>query len=564
MVKNTSNYKTAFGVLLVFLAYTILTVIIFKHRITQITTHYGLPDVDTDGTFWYLWNSSQNQINKTPFNPNVYLTYPYGFETSYIPFESLIYDIIISILKIIGPTIQNIIFVTNISTILSYPIAGLCMYLLSYYITKRELPSFVAGLIFSFSYYHVLMGRGSLSLNHTFFIPLYYLFILRYLENKKVGDAIITGLIIGLAFKANAYWAFFSVLISIPPSLYFILQKQKRILIKEALVLLFSILAFLIPLNFSFIKKQLYNFDRNLRKTAGREVNLSAELVPTILLLKPSSVLYSAGTKSDLYLGYVPIFLGFMYITSRLHKSNPRLKGFYYFSLLGFVVSLALQTKVATNAWLNNIYFQLFGAFRAVSRINVLSSMFLAVMASINLTTIIERDKRVPSYVAMMLISVLVIMDGLNRDRSWRKMGSIIGLNEHYSFIRDDSRIESLAVYPMHLSNGDTGFPRNYQLLAQIVHQKKVVGGLSAFQKGAREYHEKIKNPLSTLAINTLENAGVDAIMIYYERTGNRVTYFLKRNEKLTYAGRFVNKYDESISYDLFYINKNYFSANTN
>ena len=168
--------KKYFSFGLVLLIYTLISVVIFWPRWQNITTHYGAADFDTDGTLWYYWARIHTERQQINFNfTNELIGFPYGYNLSYIPYFSFIYELNLLAMKALGGSWQSIILVSNLSTILSYPLAAFTAFLLTFYLTKRTYPSFISGLIFSYSYYHVLMVRGSLSQNHLEFIPLFYL-----------------------------------------------------------------------------------------------------------------------------------------------------------------------------------------------------------------------------------------------------------------------------------------------------------------------------------------------------------------------------------------------------
>lgn len=545
---------------IIFLFCGALTLIIFQHRILNLTTHYGLDNVDTDGTLWYYWAKSNAHEKRLSFDFNDFLSYPYGYDLSYIPFDSLVYDINIGLINILGPSIKSIVVVSNIASLISYPLSALAMFGLAYYLTRRVFSSLIASLVFSFSYYHVLMGRGSLSTNHIYFIPLYFLTIFYYLNNKNYRNLLISSTILALCFWANAYWAFFCGILSIPIFAFYLKNKAFD-KVKTLVLYMFVSGIITMAINANFFNHQFYNVRNNERQKSGRTVNSESELVSLINIVAPSNktILYEGiGNGGDWFLGYTAIILGFSGLLTI--KTKPRT---YYLVVVLFLLTIVLQAKTPITVVFSDFYFATFGFFRAVSRLTVLSSMFLGLLVAISLGETIERDRvNNIKVVILIIIGFFVILEGLNKEASWYKMTPISSIDAHYSTIRNDTKIKSLASYPMKLSNGDNGLPPNYQLLAQIVHNKKLVGGASPFQTEVLEYHNLVKNPLETTTVNILEEHGVDAIVIYYKRTGLHTSENLKTNDKLTYKGRYEYAENPTYNYDLFYVKQNYESNN--
>jgi hypothetical protein len=547
--------------LLLFLLYSLITVLIFNHRVINISTHYGMSGVDTDGTFWYQWISNHAKVSNVYIDFNDYLSFPYGYDVSYIPFSSVIYDIQIALVGFLGNTLRNIVFVSNISMLLAYPLSAVAMWALSMYFTKNRFASFVSGLVFSFSYYHILMGRGSLSTNHFYFMPLYFLSLFYYLDHKTLARFTISAAMLAITFWANAYWAFFCGLLSLP--IFFMYKRPSfKMGLRNLFVYFIPTVIIVVFLNMNFFFQQSYNFINSTRLDAGRVTNSTKELTSILEIVSPGahSFFYKyIPTGEGFFLGYLALVLGFsgLFYVKR-HKE------LYYMLLVLFIISVTLQVNTPIGGTLNELYFTLFGFFRAVSRFTALSSMFLGLMIAVclnELPTLVNKGT-LTRFIILFGISIVILLENLNVDPTWKRLTPILPLEAHYSVVKGDPKIESLVGYPANLSNGKSGFPPNQQLLAQIVHNKKIVGGASPFQKEVLDYSRSIGELSNPNIVTVLEKHNVDALMVSYSFVDPQVTNNLRQNKRLTYAGRFEYEANRSYSYDLYYININYYSDN--
>jgi len=143
----------------VFLFYCLLMAIIFHTRVSHLSTLYGMPDIDTDGTLWYQWFIVFIQKKKLLYDVINLSGYPFGTDISYLPFVNLIYTIQGFILNNLVPfSWQNIITLANVFALSSYPLSAFFTFCLSLYITRNIPGSIIAGLIYGFSYTFILQG----------------------------------------------------------------------------------------------------------------------------------------------------------------------------------------------------------------------------------------------------------------------------------------------------------------------------------------------------------------------------------------------------------------------
>jgi hypothetical protein len=177
--KDTKRY------LLVMLAYLLLSFILFYPLLLNITTTAPGSGSDTFQSMWELWwvPYSLFTLHTTPYLTN-YVFYPLGANLATQTF-SPIAGIFSMIFQPAGMA-----FALNIIFLIGFMLSGLFAYLLAYHFTKNTAASFIAGFIFAFSPIHTIHAFGHLQFINIEFIPLFMLFFLKMLEEKKHKYAI--------------------------------------------------------------------------------------------------------------------------------------------------------------------------------------------------------------------------------------------------------------------------------------------------------------------------------------------------------------------------------------
>ncbi len=535
--------------------FVLITYSVFFHRFEYITEAYGLGNVDTDGTLWYYWAQNIYDQRKIIFEQIDLIGYPFGYNVSYIPFSNLIYSGIIYLINIFGNDITTIVTLSNLSSLIVYPLQAFFTYLLVYYLTKNRFAGFSAGIISSFSYFFILMNRGSLSLNHIYWIPLTLLFVYRAVRGKHIGDIILAGISFAILFAVNAYWGFFTAIFIVIIVLSETWLRQKETINQKVIFLIkYGLATFIstIIINFNFFL-QYFNTSKEFNET--RIIKPDNELLSLINYFNPSDkhFLYSFGTGSDFFLGYIALALG---ISGMILLRKQKYYNSYILALVNFLIAMLLSARIPGLTFINNIYFDYFGIFRAVSRLNVLATLFLAIMVGYVIKYITEYyiSRKINIYFIGLIIAIIstgIIFEGLNKDSTGQELTFIKPLEEIYQPIRDNTEIKVIAQYPMALADEDKGFLSNYQLIGQIIHQKTLVSGADPFNQEAIAYYDTIKDIEAPETIDILRKNEVDTIIINkkFFANGDDIVKNLKKDTRLTY----VDKYEGDFSQ---YVNK--------
>ena len=80
---------------------------------------------------------------------------------------------------------QNEIFAYNFIMLMTFPLAGLAMYLLAVYLTRNKWASFIAGLAYAFCPYH-FAHASHITLANIQWMPLFIYFFLNYIKRGLI------------------------------------------------------------------------------------------------------------------------------------------------------------------------------------------------------------------------------------------------------------------------------------------------------------------------------------------------------------------------------------------
>lgn len=546
MSKQKTNTKKYFIYLaLSFAIYIVITLIVFYHRLPHIFTQYAMPDVDTDGGLWFKWYLHFINKNGLLYEVLDLAGYPFGYDISLSPISNLIYSAQVFILDFVGFSWSRLIFITNFFSLITYPLSAIGALILSYYVTKNKLASFIAGVVFSFSFYHVFMGRGQMSINHIEIIPFYFLSLLYFLDKKTRFSLILSCLIFALMFRIDAYYAFFSGVFS--PIILFFYNKES---IKEKIVIFLkyylALFAILFLTNINFFLANLYLLNTSERVLTGRNSIPKNELTNILYFFSPLKInlIYSISSVAGYILYIIPSFL---IIIGLIINKNKKI---YLIFMLCFLLAILLSSYIQSLYWINELYFRFFGMFRGVGRIILFAYLFSGIMIAMSVSSLIDKYKKSHGkliYLGFLLFTLLIILSGLNTDETWYKSTDMAKLAALYQPIKNNKNIKIIAAYPDNLNFGNSGFPQTYQLIGQILHEKKLANGATIGESYSASYQGKIKKIDNEKTIDYLTSYGIDTILIYNKLLdkSSEINSKLEKDERLIFLGRYKQSPDK-------------------
>ncbi len=539
------EYRKLFILLLiVFCVHLGLNTLIYWHRIVLIYTHYGLLGVDTDST---LWNQAMQifsdglSINRQ--HTQLLVAFPYGYNLAKLPFYSLIFEINIAVMKLLGGGWQNLVFVSNVSTLLAHPLTGVTSFALAYYLIKDKYAAFFSSCIFTYSYYYIVMSAGSLSLDHYELIPLYLLSVFYLVNRPSLVRILISCVIFSLTFMANPYWAFFSGICSIP----IMMMGMKGTLTRRLQLIFFYYLSLgliLLLTNVNYVYQQAYNLDKSALITSGKVDSPLDKLLPIhYFFFHPQySSLFGMGTRGGYYLGYVSILCGFVGLIVIGLRNR-------FILICIIIISLAILTTsyIPPLFLYNELYFKYFSMFRSVSRINIFATLFMGILSAYMVKQLCAKyctihKKHITRYL-FILLSVLVILEGLTTSPEFWQTTDFSRIQQFFLPIANNPVIHSIASYPARLSDGDTGFPMRIDLLGQIVHKKPLAMGADPFDKITLAHSRAIKDIEKPRTIDYLREHFIDTIIVYDHLIGsNSLSNMLMKDPRLKFIGSYQSQ----------------------
>lgn len=561
-LKNKLSSPLIFFILS-FLAYTVITLVIFYHRLPNITTQFAMPDVDTDGGLWYQWYIYYtNSHNLLPQITTLFV-YPFGYDLTFTPFSNLIYSIQLFFLEyVLGFSWSNLVLVTNISSLITYPLSGIGGLFLCYYITKNKWSSFMAGTIFAFSFYHIYMGRGQMSINHIEFIPFYILSLVYFLDVRTLRSLLISSLLFSFTFIADPYYAFFSGIFSVLIVLFY---KSESIFKKiETFIAYYSgIFVVGILTNLSFILSNLYLFDKVQLAQTGRNSIPKNELVNILYYF--SKII---DTNFNFLYHYIGPFSYFLVILPMviavggiiILRDNRK----YLLFFVCFLLAIVLSSYIPSLYSINILYFKFFGMFRGVSRMILPAGLFLGLLVGMVIQYILHDSKKMSNKQKYLFVTgyvfllATILITGLNTDPTWTRNTDFAKIAKLYEPIKKNNNIKVIATYPMTTGGVVAGCPQGYQLLGQIIHNKSFACGASPFSKEAINYYHNISDISKPTTIDILSKYHIDTIFISNNLLleSSNINNQLKNDSRLQY----IDNYKESP--DNGYISTNDLSRN--
>lgn len=530
------------------LVYLVITLFIFRHRWINgnLSTQYSMPGIDTDGTMWAVW-----AINYKGGDTSIsdLWSYPYGFDFTSIPINFFEYFRAF-VLGLLGGQWPDLVLIFNLAAILAYPLAAIAMFIFAHYLTRDFRASFIAGIIFGFSHYFILMGRGSLSNNHFELIPLFYWAICYGIDKGSRAILALGAVIMAIQFGVNAYWGFFAGLFT--PIVFYLYggKTLKERIGSFGFFVLFSIGAMGL-INYELLSTQ-FALSQSVLKTIIRPPNeLTSQLIHAIAIFAPpaNGKIYPwSSSQESFFLGYFALIV---VMSACFIKGIWRNDKFVTF-LACFLATLPLAANFPLFHPLNYIYLELFGTFRAYSRLIILASFFLAILAAIAIKYFYDlvdasssqkMSRFAHSKMFLIAITTLIVFEGLSNSPSFYQQTDFQEIARVYDPLKRDQSINAIAAYPMTFSNGDWGAPPNPQIMGQIVHNKPLAGGKSLLrystEKGGNASIDvtDISNPET---ISKLISMKIDTILIYEQLLpdSKQIIWSMRHDNRITSLGR--------------------------
>lgn len=522
--------------------FTLLTLALFTHRWFSVDPFavYSMPDVDTDGTLWFIWLKAHSGHLFDGIGLTGMMSYPFGFDLSPFPFDNLIDDLRAALVKAAGGDWRALVFVINASALIAYPLTAYTMYLLCWHVTRRHLAAMAGALVFGFAGYFLMLSRGSMANNHFWLLPLVYLFFLRYLETGKFWHLLLSCLLTGLQFRVNPYWSFYGWLFT--PVLMLAQHWPWRELLRRGALycVLSGICLFL--LNLEFIRQQWYLITNPLMAGLVRPAgDLLGAIFPQGALLMPGvgSKIYPFAAAYDVgaFLGYSLLTLIVLACLGRRYWRQPYWTPF----LICFALAVALCSYVPALLPLNQVYFFFFDMFRGVSRVVQLAAFFGGLLVALWVAARFEPGRQRWGWLAVAGFAALYLVEVYPGSPTLKQKTDLAQVARVYDSLARDERITAIAGYPMTYYNLSWGTAPLFEVVGQVIHRKPIAGAkdLRLYKEdgAARPLFGEIDDPAT---VDNLARHGINRIVIYNRvlEQSPRINAMLAADPRLGFLGR--------------------------
>ncbi len=162
------------------------------------------PPWDNLGWLYDVWYLRQAMAGKAAllFNPNIF--YPFGYNLALS--ETMIANkvLLAPLLLVFSPTVAYNVFV-----LLTFFLTSLAAYAFVLYLTRSRVAGVFAAVAFTYAPYRIgAMAAGWLPLIATQWLPLLFLFLERWLRERRARDAALAGCFLALNALSSWYYAY--------------------------------------------------------------------------------------------------------------------------------------------------------------------------------------------------------------------------------------------------------------------------------------------------------------------------------------------------------------------
>ena len=208
-----------FSVILIF---SILTIIFTFPVILDFTTEAaGLACYDKCHMMWRFWWTDFSFQNDLDFQHSNYIFYPEGADVggNLAYFTTSIGFLLIQLV--------NYATAWNIIWFLGFVFGGYGCYLLANNFNRNYLSSIIAGIIFTFTTYHMAHSLVHIGLSMVVWLPIFVLFLFKLLEKQSKYYPIVGGIIFFLVSFTHLYYSVFITMFSIIFFTVYIFRQKK-------------------------------------------------------------------------------------------------------------------------------------------------------------------------------------------------------------------------------------------------------------------------------------------------------------------------------------------------
>lgn len=556
-----------------FLVYAAVTAFMTWPAITLVHRTYAEPR-DPLGVIWTMWWYKYSFLHHLPVSHVTVASYPFGMKVNTFLVDPLTGLLLRGLSMAAGETIAY-----NIFLLACFFLAAISMYFLVRYLTGSRWAAFYSGLVFAFCPYMLMHGKEHLGLAATFWIPLFFLFLIRAWRRRTLGSILLAALVL-LVLSLFSYN--YSLLASIFAATFILAAwllgrpwkkgRDWRLLLRvlpiAALVFVLLVALFIVlessPAGSHNYLRALYNYsarpwDYLLPTAEGAALGWTSR---AFINSHPHGGFL---VESSLFLGYIPLFLAFYALLLSLRRrtlraaSDGRSRGLvstggnvtttvsrpqetsrsaaintghnrriiWAFAVSGAVAFIFSMPPTARILGVN-VYFpsyliyKLVPQYRAYARFGLMVLFAVAVLAGFAVDALSRKFRpgwRRTAFLAALCALVLVEFSVVPPFRALDTNAT----TDYYRWLKDQKGKVAVAIYPMFYSDDF----RTYEyLFQQRLHRKNLLNG-ARYGSEAEDYRETMVDLLHPATPGLLRALGAKYVMVLpgYYLEGNHINY---------------------------------------
>lgn len=432
--------------LYVFFVYLAMALLMFWNVTLNMTSKVFSTGGDVYQSMWGLWwvPYSIFTLHQQPFHSSM-LYYPVG--------AGLVTQTLSPLAGILSWPLQQIsmAFAYNTLFMLSFPLAGLFMFMLAYYFIREKYSAFIAGLIYAFSPIHVTQAYSHLNWAMIEFIPLFILLFIVTLREKKVKYAFAAACsFVLLTFVGDIEQGIIMAFFAVISLVAFLLLDRKGFISRKSFVSLGLFALFVLLLGAPFFFYILHGITSKTLATTnalsdiGHNMLYSDPLLSFLLpgyyngIFHPSSTVYSGmyglsykgiSYTPDIaervsYIGYTVIALSLFALYEEYKRKTLKGMAAYWIAIavIFFLLSLGPYIQLYnTSTGIPSLYLiyrkiPLFNIVREPGRFDFVLEAVLALSAALGFKRLCElrgQNGNVLKYAALVSLLILIEYNGM-------------------------------------------------------------------------------------------------------------------------------------------------------
>ena len=322
----------------------------------------------------------------------------------------------------------------NLIWIASFILSAWGAYLLVRYITKNNSAAFISGIIYSGASIHFAHGLGHLGATHIEWIPFFVLFLLKYFNKPSLKYILLSILFFTIIVANEPHYDVYTSLLALLIGIYYLVTKRRLLRNKKFIII--SSVAILLGLVIVFVSYSslfdVYFSDDNYLKPAFEEsIKYSADLVsPLFPIMHPvwgdffnniTGLNAKNISETALYVGIPTLILAILLIIYKKNKEQKNSAIFWFFIFATFYILslgpfLHVFGEIISGFRLPYYYFHEYIPFvdniRTTSRVFVISSLAISILAGIGLSLFLDKLQNKKSRVLLIIaLSAIILID---------------------------------------------------------------------------------------------------------------------------------------------------------